>query len=193
MKLFGSQTSPFVRRIRILCILNNIKYEFIKVDYSKEEDAKLISGMSKVKRIPLIVTNEGETVFDSTIIAEYILALSNKVITLDERLTLKLIDEANDSLVILFQLIKYETDKAWSSKFAQNHLSRVKQIFEELDSSVVRSIKENSLAEIWLFCMLDWNKFREIYDFSKLENLNSFHSRVTLKSSALISDSIPSM
>lgn len=193
MKLFGSQTSPFVRRVRILCNLYSIKYEFIKVDYSKEEDSKLISQMSKVKRIPLIVTESGDTIFDSTIIAEYILGLQGMAISLKERLNLKLIDEANDSLVILFQLIKYDTDKNWTSRFAQGHINRVKQVFEELDSNIVNSIKENSLAEIWLFCMLDWNKFRAVFDDSKLANLNAFHSRVTLKSRVLISDSMPSI
>lgn len=193
MKLFGSQTSPFVRRVRILCAQEQINYEFVKIDYNKEEDAKLLGDMSKVRRIPLIQTEVGEVIFDSTIIAEYLYSLKGKSIALKDRLTMKLIDEVNDSLVILFQLKKYETDVNWTSKFAQTHKRRVADVFGELEQIAPKITELSSLTSIWLFCLIDWNNFRNIFDLKDHKNLLDFHSRVTLKSSALISDSMPSI
>lgn len=70
MKLIGSYTSPFVRKISILLLEKGITFEFINEQpYNPDSGAAQYNPLGKV---PALVTDEGEKWFDSPIIAEYI-------------------------------------------------------------------------------------------------------------------------
>lgn len=70
MKLVGSYTSPFVRKISILLLEKGIAFEFVNEQpYSVENGVAQFNPLGKV---PALVTDDGEYWFDSPIIAEYI-------------------------------------------------------------------------------------------------------------------------
>ena len=70
MKLVGSYTSPFVRKISILLLEKGIAFEFVNEQpYSVENGVAQFNPLGKV---PALVTDDGECWFDSPIIAQYI-------------------------------------------------------------------------------------------------------------------------
>ena len=70
MKLVGSYTSPFVRKLSILLLEKGITFEFInELPYNADNGVAQFNPLGKV---PVRVTEEGECWFDSPIIAEYI-------------------------------------------------------------------------------------------------------------------------
>lgn len=70
MKLVGSYTSPFVRKISILLLEKGISFEFVNEQpYSVENGVAQFNPLGKV---PALVTDDGECWFDSPIIAQYI-------------------------------------------------------------------------------------------------------------------------
>lgn len=70
MKLIGSYTSPFVRKISILLLEKGIEFEFVNEQpYSAESGVAQYNPLGKV---PALVTDEGECWFDSPIIAQYV-------------------------------------------------------------------------------------------------------------------------
>ncbi|MDN2098815.1 glutathione S-transferase [Escherichia coli] len=70
MKLVGSYTSPFVRKLSILLLEKGITFEFInELPYNADNGVAQFNPLGKV---PVQVTEEGECWFDSPIIAEYI-------------------------------------------------------------------------------------------------------------------------
>ncbi|EAA9719398.1 glutathione S-transferase [Salmonella enterica] len=70
MKLIGSYTSPFVRKISILLLEKGITFEFInELPYEADNGVAQYNPLGKV---PALVTEKGEYWFDSPIIAEYI-------------------------------------------------------------------------------------------------------------------------
>ena len=70
MKLVGSYTSPFVRKLSILLLEKGITFEFInELPYNADNGVAQFNPLGKV---PVLVTEEGECGFDSPIIAEYI-------------------------------------------------------------------------------------------------------------------------
>ena len=70
MKLVGSYTSPFVRKLSILLLEKGITFEFInELPYNADNGVAQFNPLGKV---PVLVTEEGESWFDSPIIAEYI-------------------------------------------------------------------------------------------------------------------------
>ena len=70
MKLIGSYTSPFVRKLSILLLEKGITFEFInELPYNADNGVAQFNPLGKV---PVLVSEEAECWFDSPIIAEYI-------------------------------------------------------------------------------------------------------------------------
>jgi len=70
MKLIGSYTSPFVRKLSILLLEKGITFEFInELPYNADNGVAQFNPLGKV---PVLVSEEVECWFDSPIIAEYI-------------------------------------------------------------------------------------------------------------------------
>ena len=70
MKLVGSYTSPFVRKISVLLLEKGITFEFVNEQPYNAENG--VAQYNPLGKVPALVTDDGEYWFDSPIIAEYI-------------------------------------------------------------------------------------------------------------------------
>lgn len=70
MKLIGSYTSPFVRKISVILLEKGISFQFInELPYHADSGVAKYNPLGKV---PVLVTDEGECWYESPIIAQYI-------------------------------------------------------------------------------------------------------------------------
>jgi Glutathione S-transferase len=70
MKLIGSYTSPFVRKISVILLEKGITFEFIN-----EMPYQAVNGVAKYNplgKVPALLTDGGECWYDSPIIVQYI-------------------------------------------------------------------------------------------------------------------------
>lgn len=70
MKLIGSLTSPYARKARIVLAEKKIDYEFI-VDSPWTAETQ-VSKFNPLGKIPVLVLDDGSTLFDSRVIVEYL-------------------------------------------------------------------------------------------------------------------------
>jgi glutathione S-transferase len=70
MKLIGSLTSPYVRKVRIALIEKNLPYEFVN-DSPWAADSG-VTGFNPLGKVPALVADDGSTLFDSNILIEHI-------------------------------------------------------------------------------------------------------------------------
>jgi len=73
MKLIGSLTSPYVRKVRIVMAEKRLDFQLV-LDDVWASDAILASN--PLGKVPCLVMEGGEAVFDSRVIVEYLDALS---------------------------------------------------------------------------------------------------------------------
>ena len=73
MKLLGSLTSPYVRKVRIVLAEKKLDYQFVQEDVWGS-DAILASN--PLGKVPCLVLEGGEALFDSRVIVEYVDTLS---------------------------------------------------------------------------------------------------------------------
>ena len=73
MKLIGALTSPYVRKVRIVLAEKKLDYQFVLEDVWAS-DAILASN--PLGKVPCLVMEGGEAVFDSRVIVEYVDTLS---------------------------------------------------------------------------------------------------------------------
>ena len=74
MKLIGSVTSPYVRKVRIVLAEKKLDYQFV-LDDVWSPDAR-IGESNPLGKVPCLVMEGGESVFDSRVIVEYLDTLS---------------------------------------------------------------------------------------------------------------------
>lgn len=70
MKLIGTHPSPYVRKTRIVLAEKKIDYEFV-LDSPWEENNG-IANLNPLGKVPVLVFDDGSTLFDSRVICEYL-------------------------------------------------------------------------------------------------------------------------
>jgi glutathione S-transferase len=69
MKLLGSATSPYARKVRLVMLEKNIPHEFL--NDPPREPGSLSARVNPLARIPALILDDETCVFDSPVIAEY--------------------------------------------------------------------------------------------------------------------------
>jgi glutathione S-transferase len=75
MKLLGTQTSPYVRKVRLVLLEKNIPHTYI-IDPPSEPGSQ-VARVNPLGRIPALIIDSETCVFDSTVITEYVDTLND--------------------------------------------------------------------------------------------------------------------
>ena len=74
MKLLGSKTSPYVRKVRIVMLEKKLDYVFVPEDVWSAQTT--IAETNPLGKVPCLIMEAGEALFDSRVIVEYLDTLS---------------------------------------------------------------------------------------------------------------------
>ncbi len=74
MKLIGSVTSPYVRKVRVVMAEKKLDYEFVSEDVWSAQTT--IAQANPLGKVPCLIMEGGESLFDSRVIVEYLDTLS---------------------------------------------------------------------------------------------------------------------
>jgi glutathione S-transferase len=74
MKLIGSTSSPYVRKVRVVMAEKKLDYQFIEEDVWAGDTT--IMHSNPLGKVPCLVMEGGEALFDSRVIVEYLDTLS---------------------------------------------------------------------------------------------------------------------
>ncbi|MDT4840101.1 putative GST-like protein YibF [compost metagenome] len=74
MKLIGAITSPYVRKVRVVMAEKKLDYNFVQEDVWSADTQ--IGTSNPLGKVPCLVMEGGEAVFDSRVIVEYLDTLS---------------------------------------------------------------------------------------------------------------------
>ena len=74
MKLIGSDASPYVRKVRVVLAEKRLDYQFVIEDVWATDTT--ISNSNPLGKVPCLIMEGGEAMFDSRVIVEYLDTLS---------------------------------------------------------------------------------------------------------------------
>lgn len=69
MKLFGSLTSPYVRKARMLVKEKQLPVEFFALESAADPR---VAALNPIGKVPVLQRDDGSTLFDSPVIVEYL-------------------------------------------------------------------------------------------------------------------------
>jgi glutathione S-transferase len=195
MKLIGSLTSPYVRKVRV--VLSEKKVE---VDHEIENvwsaDTK-IANFNPLGKVPCLILDEGEAIYDSRVIAEYADALSpvSKLIPSDnrERATVKTWEALADGIMdagILARLEKTlrpaeQQSQTWFDRQMGKVQSSLRQMSERLGGNAWCHGNQMTLADIATGCALGYLLFRfpDIQWQAQYPNLDRLYQKLAQRPS----------
>lgn len=70
MKLIGTPTSPYTRKVRVVLAEKRIDYEFV-IDSPNDAETR-VPTYNPLGKVPVLITDDGTTLFDSRVIVEYL-------------------------------------------------------------------------------------------------------------------------
>lgn len=169
MTLFGTVTSPYVRRVRVVAHELGIDTELI--DTFTPEGQAALRELSPVWKVPAARV-DGEAIFDSAVITQYLLRRHGPgpltAFDIDDtaaRNLLTVIDGALDALINVFYLDKDGITGEQASYVAKQE-ARAASAMRWLDERCP-SGDTFGLVEIALYTSVDWMRFRETYDVAQ--------------------------
>lgn len=176
MKLYGSTTSPYVRRLRVW--LEGIPHEFINLDIFNEEGRATLKSINPALKVPMLV-DDWQAVFDSRVIFNYLNhKLEKEVTTIDDENAITLINAASDSFVELVLLSRSGVDIDQQVLFFNLQRERIQSTLQVLDDQVKLGVFEYwHFPAMCLYCLIDWVLFRKMNDFAAYPELLAFHER----------------
>ena len=86
MKLLGTNTSPYVRKVRLVLLEKNIPHDYL-VDPPREPGSQ-VARVNPLGRIPALILDDETCVFDSPVIADYVDTLNDAPILIPRTSTL---------------------------------------------------------------------------------------------------------
>jgi glutathione S-transferase len=164
MKLYGTTTSPFVRRVRVVAAETGVDVEL--VDTKPDAGQEALRRVTPVWKVP-IAEVDGRVLFDSRVIIEWITttrgwgAMEPPSDRWHQENLINAIDGALESAIQVFYLRRDGLDVT-TLPFALRQRERIAAIFDWLDGQLEPG--HFGLAELSLACTLDWMEFREAFD-----------------------------
>lgn len=187
MQLYGSQTSPYVRRIRLL--LAETPHQFINMNIFAEADRQKLLALNPTLKIPMLQDND-EIIFDSNVIYRYLATkMGLAALSWYQENQLTLINAVNDSLVSLFLCTRSGLNTNEDRLFFNAQKERIAASMFVLEQQATNQEFANwQYPAMALYCLLDWVIFRELLDLEDYPALLAFHAANQQQAGAAVSD-----
>jgi glutathione S-transferase len=172
MKLIGSLASPYVRKVRVVMAEKKLDYQLVLEDVWATESA--ITEANPLGKVPCLVMDGGEAVFDSRVIVEYLDMLSpvGKLIPASgrERIEVRTWEALADGLLDAAILARLEahwagrTPEQRSSAWIDRQMAKVHASLGAMSTGLGErpwcAGSQFTLADIAVGCALGWLEFR---------------------------------
>jgi glutathione S-transferase len=163
MKLYGTMTSPFTRRVCVVAAEIGEAVELVNT--ASEAGQATLREISPIRKVPVAIV-DGRTLFDSRVIVDWLITtrgwggIAPPRDRWREQNLLNAVDAATDSVIQLFAL-RRDGIAIDGNVFAKRQLDRTDEIFQWLGAEL--SPHQFGLPELSVICALDWMDFRKAY------------------------------
>jgi glutathione S-transferase len=197
MKLIGSAASPYVRKVRVVMAEKRLDYQFVIEDVWSDDTT--ISSANPLGKVPCLIMDGSEAMFDSRVIVEYLDTLSpvGKLIPQQsrERAEVKTWEALADGVMdagVLWRLEETwahrsegERSQAWIDRQRTKVVDGIAAMSKGLGDKPFCSGIHLSLSDIAVGCALGWigYRFPEIDWRADHTNLAKLYDKLMLRPS----------
>jgi len=170
MKLIGSNSSPYVRKVRIVMAEKKIDYQYELEDAFSPNST--VSRSNPLGKVPVLIMDDGGAVFDSRVIVEYLDNLTpvHRLVPPNgrPRVEVKTWEALADGLLDAAVLVRAEqtqrTDSQRSPAWIARQMGKVESALQAMSNGLADkpwcADGRYSLADISVGCALGYLDFR---------------------------------
>lgn len=169
MKLYYGTSSPYVRKVVIAAQECGLDGQIERIDTFPWDKDTTYGGVNPVGKVPALITDEGQVIYDSPVIVEYLDSLhnGNKLIPLSGRDRYEIMriaalaDGMMDAVILLYsELVRRPEDLQWDfwKQRMRNTVARSLDVLET-DAATFDATKAD-LAQITTAVGVGWIEFR---------------------------------
>ncbi len=173
MKLYGSDTSPYVRKVRIVIAEKQIDCDWV---LEKPADAGgRFRELNPLGKIPVLETDNGNVIYDSPVIAEYLDSLSpSRLIpeTGDTRWQVQTLHALGDGLLdatVARMLERRKPEEKQTAAVVSKQEGKITDVLQSLESATANTAflvgSRFSMADIAIGVALSYIDFRYAHDW----------------------------
>jgi glutathione S-transferase len=195
MKLIGSLTSPYVRKVRVVMAEKKLDYEFVLEDVWSENTQ--IQAHNPLGKVPCLLMDDGGSLFDSRVIVEYLDTLSpvGRLIPQSgrDRAATKCWEATADGVLDAAIMIHIEQtrrppelrSKQWMDRQYKKISAALKFMDESLDAQPFCMGVNLSLADVAVGCALGYLdlRFSDLAWRDQYSNLPRLEEKLALRPS----------
>ncbi|MDM0121797.1 glutathione S-transferase N-terminal domain-containing protein [Variovorax arabinosiphilus] len=197
MKLIGSNASPYVRKVRVVMAEKRLDYQFVQEDVWAPDTT--IASSNPLGKVPCLVMEGSEAMFDSRVIVEYLDTLSpvGKLIPQQgrERAEVKTWEALADGVMDAGVLCRLEAtwagradgerSQTWMDRQRAKMVGGIAAMAKGLGDKPFCSGIHLSLSDIAVGCALGWIEFRfpDIDWRAQYSNLAKLQEKLMLRPS----------
>ena len=173
MKLVGSLTSPYVRKVRVLLAEKQLAHDFL--EESAWNAGTTVPKYNPLNKVPALVLDDGHSIYDSVVITEYLDGLPGRRFLPaggPERAVARsheaLGNGIMDAGITIFLERKREAarqDPAWIARQASKVNAGIDALAQALGGKPFLGGADMALGDIACGCALLWLDFRLKADF----------------------------
>lgn len=193
MKLLGNPRSPYAKKIVIALKEKGMAFEYLEVAASDPA----VAAANPLAKIPTLICDNGEALFDSPVIAEYVDGLDGapKLIPTKfaDRIAVKqweaLSDGVTDAAVALFHEEREPVEKRKGPAYTAKQTKKIDAGLATLEAALAKGEylhdDEFSLGDVACYCALAFlDRSQASFDWRKAyPNLADFAARLALRPS----------
>jgi glutathione S-transferase len=171
MKLYYSSASPYARKVLVTAHEAGLdkRIELVPAAVVPLKPEPTISKANPLAKVPTLITDEGEALYDSGVITEYLDSLhgGRKLIPASgaARWRVKRLEALGDGMTDAGILCRYEITtrpaEKQSAEWMAGQTAKVQQALDMLEQDVAGFGAEPDVGQIAIACSLGWLEFRK--------------------------------
>jgi len=174
LTVYGTTTSPYVRRVRI--VAHELGVDVKLINTAEDDGQSRMRTLNPIWKVPTATVGE-LAMLDSATICEYLVNKRGSDAmahfsgeNVHERNLMSVIDGALDSLINAFYLAKDGVSAEASSYVAKQHeraASAMQWLEQWATGPWLSQVQKLGLPEVAVVTTIDWMRFRDTYDVSR--------------------------
>lgn len=163
MRLIGSPTSPFVRKVRVLAAELAIDGRIVFDVVDMGDQSIDLPAYNPMRKVPTLVLGDGSALFDSAVICDYLLQRFGKHADEERRWPVRTTEAVADGLLDAGLLARYEAQRPvseQSSAWIDKQMASIARYIDWLDRNEDWRTGDADLGQIAVGCALGWLAFR---------------------------------
>ncbi len=167
MKMLITPTSPYARKARAVIIEKGLDCAMAEV--SPWDDSPEVLAANPLRKVPVLLTDDGAAIFDSRVICEYLDAQSEKSRLLPADMAARqavktreaLVEGAMDAALMLVMTGRAASDMTPTDSWRQWLMGKAERALDLLEKDISgRAAAAPDMSDVACYCFLDFWLFR---------------------------------